>query len=152
VGGAATGMSITSGSATMNWATKLICGLLLGLSALLSGAAPSQAADRFGVVGIENATHVTVRFQHKWGDRSWNEDVLAPGQRKWFSWQYTHANEDRSPPFHVKFDSDLSPGKFFEGYHLEAYRAPDHGWDFAHKYIFKYDRTKNFIDLFDEKK
>jgi hypothetical protein len=136
----------------MNWMTKLAFGFLLSLSALSWSATQSHAADRFGVVGVENTTHVTVRFQHKWGDSAWNEDVLPPGQKKWFAWEFSRAGQDVTPTFHVKFDSDLSPGKFFEGYHLVAYQAPDRGWDFAHKYSFQYDRTRNFIDLFDEKK
>ena len=107
----------------MNWMTKLAFGLLLSLSALAGSAPQSHAADRFGVVGIENTTHVTVRFQHRWGDRSWNEDVLAPGAKKWFAWEFSHAGEDMTPTFHVKFDSDLSPGKFFESYRLQAYQA-----------------------------
>jgi len=42
-----------------------------------------SAANRFAVVGVHNATHVTIRLQHKWGDGSWAADVLPPGGRKW---------------------------------------------------------------------
>ena len=136
----------------MQWATKLAFGLLLSVLAFSANVPQARAADRFGVIGIENTTHVTVRFQHKWGEAAWSSDVLAPGQKKWFAWEFARANEDRTPTFHVRFDSDLSPGKFFEGYRLQAFQAPDRGWDFAHKYSFKYDKTKNFIDLFDEKR
>ena len=126
-------------------ALPLIVGLVLWIPR------EAAAADRFAVIGIENATHVTVRYQHRWGEGGWGEDVLAPGQKKWYWHEFKFANEDKNPPFHMKFDSDLSPGQFWEKYHLIAYRAPDHSWDFSHKYIFKYDRSKNFIDLFDEK-
>ena len=122
--------------------------LILGLALL----EPRDAAatDRFAVIGIENATHVTIRYQHRWGNGGWSNDVLAPGQKRLHSHEFKFANEDKNPPFHVKFDSDLTPGKFWEKYHLKANAGPDHAWNFAHKYIFQYDRSKNFIDLFDE--
>ena len=123
--------------------------LMLGLTFWAPGDA--VAADRFAVIGIENSTHVNVRYQHRWGEGNWGNDALAPGERKWYWHEFKFANEDKNPPFHMRFDSDLSPGTFVEKYHLIGYSAPDHNWDMAHKYIFKYDRSKNFVDLFDER-
>ena len=51
--------------------------------AAICGTPKAEAADRFGVVGIENATQVTIRLQHRWGDGQWTTDVLSPGGRKW---------------------------------------------------------------------
>ncbi len=124
---------------------------LVVLATVLCTPPKADAADRFAVVGIENATHVTIRLQHKWGDEQWKMDVIAPGNRKWYWWTYSRPNEDRSPPFHVRFDSDLSPGQFVENYNLKKRAAPDHTWNFAEKYIFRYDRSKNFIELYPER-
>jgi hypothetical protein len=123
----------------------------LAFCANFFGSPNVEAADRFGVVGIENATNVTVRLQHRWGDGQWATDVLSPGGRKWYWWEYRQANEDKSPPFNVRFDSDLSPGRFYEKYDLGKYRAPDHDWNSAHKYVFKYNGNHSFIELFDQK-
>ena len=126
----------------------MIAALLLAIT----GAAVAVAADRFGVIGVENGTKVVIRMQHRWGDGQWTNDVLRPGERKWFWWEFKRANEDKTPRFHVRFDSDLSPGTFWENYKLQAYQAPDHEWASAHKYTYKYDgNTRKFIELYDEK-
>jgi hypothetical protein len=112
----------------------------------------ADAANRFAVVGVENATHVTIRVQHKWGDGEWKTDVIRPGQRKWFWWTYRHANDNHSPRFNVKFDSDLQPGKVFTiNYHLKKNAAPAHDWEDAHQYVFRYDGNRNYIDLYDKR-
>ena len=111
----------------------------------------SEAADRFGVVGVDNSTRVTIRLQHRWGDGQWASETLPPGTHKWYWWEYTTANEDKSPPFHVRFDSDLSPGRFVEKYDLKKNRAPAHEWHFAHKYTFKYDGNEKFVELFEDR-
>jgi hypothetical protein len=124
----------------------------LSLAAVLCGTPRAEAADRFGVIGVENATHVTIRLNHRWGNAQWGSDVLTPNEKKWYWWTFSHANEDKTPQFQVRFDSDLSPGTFYEKYDLQAYQAPAHEWDNAHKYIFRYDGNKKFIELYDEKK
>jgi len=112
----------------------------------------AEAANRFAVVGIENTTHVTIRLQHKWGDGQWKRDVLPPGGRKWFWWTYAHANDNRSPRFHVRFDSDLHPGKVFTiDYDLKKNAAPAHEWENAHQYVLRYDGNRNYIDLYDKR-
>jgi hypothetical protein len=110
-----------------------------------------MAANRFAVVGVENATHVTIRMEHKWGGGgSWNRDVLQPGGKKWFWHTYDHANENRSPKFHVRFDSDLNPGKLFNiNYDLKKNAAAAHEWDNARKYVFRYDGNRKYIDLYE---
>ncbi|MBY0458797.1 MAG: hypothetical protein K2V38_15780, partial [Gemmataceae bacterium] len=90
--------------------------------------------------------------QHKWGDGQWHTDVLKPGERKWFWHTYAFANENKSPRFHVKFDSDLKPGSVFTiDYDLKKNAAPAHDWKDAHKYVFEYDGNRQFIDLFEKK-
>jgi hypothetical protein len=130
-------------------AIRGLVALAIGVTALT---AVVGAANRFGVVGVENGTHVTIRMHHKWGDDgSWAVDVLQPGARKWFWQTYDRANENRSPKFHVQFDSDLNPGKLFSiNYDLKKNAAPAHEWENAHKYVFKYDGTRNYIDLYQQ--
>lgn len=122
-----------------------LIGLLVGVTGLT---AIVTAANRFAVVGVENGTHVAIRMQHKWGDGQWATDVLQPGGKKWFWQTYEHANDNRSPRFHVQFDSDLSPGRVFNiPYELKKNAAPAHEWENAHRYIFRYDGNTNYIDL-----
>jgi len=110
------------------------------------------ATNRFAVVGVENGTQVTIRLQHKWGDGAWRTDVLQPGQRKWFWQQYDEPNENRSPKFFVRFDSDLNPGEVFNiNYALKKNAQPAHEWANAHKYIFKYDGSRKYIDLLENR-
>lgn len=122
---------------------------LLAPGTVLFGLRPAEAADRFAVVGIENTTRATIHLQHRWGDGQWSEDVLAPGARKWYWHEYARADENKSPPFNVRFDSDLSPGRFTEKYHLKKNSAPAHDWNYAHKYVFRYDGNSKFIELFE---
>ncbi|HMF98442.1 MAG TPA: hypothetical protein VKE96_29280 [Vicinamibacterales bacterium] len=125
---------------------------LVALTLAATGlAAVVGAANRFAVVGVENGTHVTIRMHHRWGDGSWTTDVLQPGGRKWFWQTYDYANENRSDRFHVRFDSDLHPGQMFTiDYDLKKNAAPAHEWENAHKYIFRYDGSRNFIDLYQQ--
>jgi hypothetical protein len=51
----------------------------LAFSANLLDSPNVEAADRFGVVGIENATNVTVSLQHRWGDGQWAAAVGGNG-------------------------------------------------------------------------
>ena len=126
--------------------------LFLAAVALLIAAAgiTVAAANRFAVVGVENGTQVTIRLQHKWGNGEWRTDVLRPGYKKWFWREDDHANQNSSAPFHVRFDSDLNPGQMFSiNYALKKNASPAHEWANAHKYIFRYDGTRNYIDLYE---
>ena len=124
----------------------------LAFAGTLFSANTAQAANRFAVVGIENTTQHTIKLQHKWGDGEWKTDVLKPGEKKWFWWTYSVANENKSPRFHVRFDSDMHPGKLFEiDYDLKKNAAPAHEWENAHKYIFNYDGNKSYIDLYEKR-
>jgi hypothetical protein len=124
----------------------------VALAATPFGLEKADAANRYAVVGVENSTHVTVRMHHRWGDGQWKTDVLTPGGRKWFWWTYDHANENSSPRFHVRFDSDLHPGKIFTiNYDLRKNAAPAPSWESAHKYMFRFDGSRNYIDLYDQR-
>jgi len=131
--------------------TKLIRAMLALLVIVAADivAMRADAANRFAVVGVENSTHVTIRLYHKWGDGAWQQDVIPAGGKKWYWYTYANANDNRSPQFHVSFDSDLNPGKIFAiNYDLAKNAAPAHDWEDAQKYVFKYDGNRNYIDLY----
>jgi hypothetical protein len=131
--------------------TKLIRAMLALLVIVVTDIAAmrADAANRFAVVGVENSTHVTIRVYHKWGDGEWKQDVIPAGGKKWYWWTYANANDNHSPKFHVRFDSDLNPGKIFTiNYDLTKNAAPAHDWEDAQKYVFKYDGNRNYIDLY----
>jgi hypothetical protein len=132
--------------------TLLALAAPLAIAATVFSPSKAEAANRFAVVGIENTTQNTINLQHKWGDGEWKKDVLKPGERKWFWHTYAFAGENKSPRFHVRFDSDLQPGKLFTiNYDLKKNAAPAHDWEDAHKYVFKYDGNRTFIDLYEKK-
>src|SRR5262245_6367955 len=125
----------------------LVAGLVLAVTGFT---AVVTAANRFAVVGVENATDVTIRMEHKWGDGPWRRDVIAPGARKWFWETYDYANENHSRNFHVRFDSDLTPGQFTIRHDLKKNAAPAHEWENARKYAFRYDGNRKYIDLYQQ--
>ena len=81
----------------------------LALAATMFSPSKAEASNRYAVTGIENSTQYTVRMYHKWGNGEWKLDVLKPGEKKWFWHTYAHVNENKSPKFHMKFDSDFKP-------------------------------------------
>jgi hypothetical protein len=101
--------------------------MIAALFLATTAATVAVAADRFDVIGVENGTKAVIRIQHRWGREQWKSDTRRSGQWNWFRWEFKRANVDRTPRFHVKFNSDLSPGTFWEDYDLQ-YQAPDHEW------------------------
>jgi hypothetical protein len=122
---------------------------LLALGFLAAMAAPAAAADRYGVIGMTNRTNITVNFQYKVGDGTWGSKKIAPGEKLWFAHEYKKINEDRSPPFYIRFDSDLRKGKnFTTEYKLERRAAVGQSYEHGKKYAFEYEKgDRNFIDL-----
>lgn len=122
---------------------------LLALTLLVAVASPTIAADRYGVVGITNETKITVNFEYKVGDGEWTAKSIAPGQKLWFSHRYDKINENKSPPFYVRFDSDLRGGKnFTTEYKLAREASPDQSYEQSKKHAFQYEPANNkFIDL-----
>jgi hypothetical protein len=122
--------------------------LAIGLLFILSPQA--LAANRYGVVCLMNETGVTINYIYKVGNNgTWQEQQLEPNGRRWFWHQYDRANEDRSPPFYIKFDSDLRAGRRFAiEYHLTRYAAIGQGCECGKRYAFRYDRgDRRYIDL-----
>ena len=126
----------------------IACLLAVGLLFILSPQA--LAANRYGVICLTNETEATIHYIYKLGSNgTWQEGQLGPSARRWFSHQYDRADEDRSPPFYLKFDSDLRGGRRFDiGYHLKRYAAAGQGCEYGKQYAFRYDRgDRRYIDL-----
>jgi hypothetical protein len=122
------------------------------LALAVTALSPSQAtaADRYAVISVENATrNATVGLSYRWGDGSWSRVRLRPGYRQHFCWRFSRPNENRNPPFHIRFDADVRPGHYTERYHLGAYRSPDCGFQYGHRYVFRYEVANRYVELYD---
>jgi hypothetical protein len=110
----------------------------------------ASAANRYGVICLMHETGVTIPYIYKVGrNGTWQAQQLEPSGRRWFSHQYGRSNEDRSPPFYMKFDSDARAGRRFNiEYHLEHYAAIGQGCEYGKQYAFRYDRgDRRYLDL-----
>jgi hypothetical protein len=126
------------------FAGLLVAGLLFALSP------QALAANRYGVICLMNETEVTVPYIYRIGNNgSWQEGELRPNAKRWYWHQYDRANEDRSPPFSIKFDSDARAGRRFNiEYNLKRYAAVGQGCEYGKQYVFRYDRgDRRYIDL-----
>ncbi len=129
--------------------TLLALAAPIALAATLFSPNTAEAANRFAVTGIENKSTHTVIYSVKWGDGAWHKVTLKPGER-WLHWHtYAKANENKSPSLTIRFDSEFDPNMkpFFIEYALKRSAAPAHDWEDAHKYVFRNDGNKYFIDL-----
>jgi hypothetical protein len=122
--------------------------LSLGLAAMAASGA--TAADRYAVIAVENTlSDVTIGMTFAWGDAGWEKRSLKPGEKHQFCHEFAHPNEDKNPPFHIKFDSSVAPGVYVEGYHLTAKAAPACEFDRGHQYKFRYEVKGKFVELYD---
>jgi hypothetical protein len=122
--------------------------LSLGLAAMASSVA--TAADRYAVIAVENTlSDATIGMSFVWGDGTWHKRSLRPGEKHQFCHQFAFPNENKNPPFHIKFDSSIAPGVYVESYHLKARAAPDCEFDRGHQYKFRYEVKGKFVELYD---
>ncbi len=125
----------------------------VALVATMFSPGTAEAANRFAVTGIENKSTHTITYSYKWGNDPWHTATIKPGEQRLHWWTYDKANENHSPDFHVRFDSEFDPKQkpFFISYKLKRSAAPAHDWEDAHKYVFKNDGNKFFVDLYEKK-
>jgi hypothetical protein len=76
---------------------------------------------------------------------------LAAGANHWWSHKYDRPNENRSPDFVLKFDSDGRAGsEYGDTRVLRGNAAPEQNFDLGHKYVFRYDDpSKRYVKLID---
>ena len=121
----------------------------LAVAATMMNPAPAEAADRFAVLGIENKSTHTITYSYKWGNEAWKSITLKPGARQLHWWTYAKVNDDHSPNFTIRFDSEFDPNQkpIFIEYALKRYAAPAHDWEDAKKYVFRNDGNNLYVDL-----
>ena len=113
----------------------------------LLGSAAFAQGNQYGVVAISNPTNVTIHYDFKWGDGSWQSCTILPGHVQWHSWHYAYTDQDSSPVPYVRFDADLSPGVYMQSYRLQAYAVPYDGVNGAKLYAFETFHYGAFLDL-----
>jgi hypothetical protein len=120
----------------------------LSLAAMATSVA--TAADRYAVIAVENTlSDATIGISFVWGDGAWQKRSLRPGEKHQFCHEFAFPNENKNPPFHIKFDSSIAPGLYVEGYHLNARAAPACEFERGHQYKFRYEVKGKFVELYD---
>jgi hypothetical protein len=124
---------------------------LVAATALAVVPSAASATNRYSVISISNETQVDIGLSWHWADPGWKHMQLAPGANHWWSHKYDHPNENRSPDFELKFDSDGRTGSTYsETKVLRGHAAPEQNFDLGHKYVFRYDGpSKRYIKLMD---
>ncbi len=124
---------------------------LVAIAATMLSPGTTSALNRFAVTGIEDSSTNTITYQYMWGNDPWHNATQKPGEQRLHWHTYAKANENKSPEFHFKFDSEFDPKQkpFFITYKLKKNAAPAHDWEVAHKYVFKNDGNKFFVDLYE---
>jgi hypothetical protein len=120
----------------------------LGMFASILGSTTAQAANRYGVVCLHNKTDTPINFTVKTGNGPWELYTLEPDTNLTFWNTYEYQNQNRSPIFEVRFDSDLSEGSYYLQYRLERRAAEGNSCSEGKQYAFKYEPgNQDFIDL-----
>ena len=84
----------------MNFARKTVLSAVVFLALGAATASTALATPNFyGVVSIRNAASRPVKVQYGWDGYSWHVIVLQPNEQHWFSWEYSHPDQNRSPRF-----------------------------------------------------
>lgn len=111
----------------------------------------ASATNRFSVISISNETQVNIGLSWRWSGPDWKQMKLAAGASHWWSHKYDRPNENRSPDFVLKFDSDGRSGSEYPDTRvLRGNAAPEQNFDLGHKYAFRYDGpSKRYVKLID---
>jgi hypothetical protein len=122
---------------------------LLALTAVLCCSPEASAATRYGTLSIKNLTHGTLNFSYKIGKNDhWHSSSIHPGQVRLWKHKYKYVNEDRSPQFYIRFDSDLTDDTFWIEYKLDRYAKPGDSVRESKQYAFEYEKlNRHYIDL-----
>jgi hypothetical protein len=77
-----------------------------------SQAVQTQAVggNHYGIVTIYNKTGCTIKYSYRIGNGAWYRTSVEPRCIHCYWHKYTFANENRSPLFRIRFDSDMEPG------------------------------------------
>jgi hypothetical protein len=103
--------------------------------------------NRYGIVTIHNKTEDTLNYSYRIGNGAWQQASIKPGHYRSYSHEYAYANENRSPSFHIRFDSDMGPGVAVRQFTLRRNFAPYVNPEFGRHYDFR-RQAGNQINIF----
>jgi hypothetical protein len=103
--------------------------------------------NRYGIVTVHNDSQRTINYSYRIGNSAWRQSSVGPGRLRYYWHRYAFANENHSPSFHIRFDSDMGPGAAWRQYHLKRNPAAWVHSDFGKHYAFK-SVSGNRVDLF----
>jgi hypothetical protein len=103
--------------------------------------------NRYGIVTIHNKTPWTIKYSYRIGNGPWHQTSVEPEHHRYYWHKYDFANENRSPSFHIRFDSDMGRGAAWREFHLKRNPAAWVHPDFGRHYDLK-SIGGNQINLF----
>ena len=112
---------------------------------LLHGSFPGPTAsaqvlggNRYGIVTIHNTIGSIINYSYRIGNGDWHQASIKPGHYRYYYHTYDFANENRSPLFRIRFDSDMEAGVARRELTLRRNPAPWVNAEFGRHYDFKY--------------
>jgi hypothetical protein len=129
---------------------QALAGSCIG-AALFLAPGVACATTRYAVVSIANETRANMTLSYRWGTNDeWHQIHVGPGEKRWWSHKFKTPNENRAPPFYLRFDSDTSSKRFIEPWKLVGRAAEEESFELGNKYAFRYDGpSKRYIEIFD---
>jgi hypothetical protein len=129
---------------------QALAGSCMG-AALFLAPGVAHAVTRYAVVSIANETQTNVLLGYRWGDsETWHQINLGPGAKHWWSHTFAKPNENKAPPFYIRFDSDTSAKRYIEPWKLTGRAAAEQLFELGNKYALRYDGpTRRYIEIFD---
>ena len=121
--------------------------LAVGFPASQAVQAQVVGGNRYGIVTVHNKTQWTIKYSYRIGNGAWHQASVEPGRLRYYWHEYDFANENRSPSFHIRFDSDMGPGAAWRQFRLERNPAAWVNAEFGRHYDFK-AQAGNQINLF----
>ena len=106
-----------------------------------------ETDNHYGILTIHNNSDDSINYSYKIGDGNWHQAVINPGERDYYWNKYDYPNENASPSFQIRFDSDLGPGTSWKVYTLRACSATSIDPDLGRDYDFK-RLNNNLVDIY----
>jgi hypothetical protein len=130
---------------------QALAGAGMGAALFLAPGVGHAAVTRFAVVSIANETQTSLLLSYRWGDSdNWQQINLRPGARHWWSHRFSRPNENRAPPFYIRFDSDTTSKRYIEPWKLTGRAAVEERFDLGNKYALRYDGpSRRYVEIFD---
>ena len=104
--------------------------------------------NHYGIVTIHNKTEVAINYSYRVGEGAWRQATINPGERDYYWHEYDFVNENASPPFEIRFDSDLGPGVAWRTYALDRCAAPRVDPELGRDYDFIKHAGADLIDIY----